>query len=294
LLPEPCYLVDVQCEDRIRLHGLLQGSSAAKRTDPSDIDRDQPLWLVVHGVGGNFYSSSLLDSISLHLRNQGHSTLRINTRGHDQIAFAFGGWPYLVGAAYEIQSQAIHDLRAWFTFAIDEGFTSINIVGHSLGAVKAAYFARAMAKNRLHRFLPTRLVLVSPPRLNHQSLATDPKYGEGYLNDLAKAEAAVAANDGERLLEIKFPQPLVLSAATFVDKYGRSSSYDYLSWASEVPKADWIFGEFEVRGNRNNFADCDRYLAELVGADPNHTIQVIAKSDHNYTLGREQLNAAIV
>ncbi len=279
------YLAEIQCEDGIRLNGFLQLPSAQSTNS---------IWLIVHGVAGNFYSSSLLGTFANVLQNMGHATLRINTRGHDQIAFAVGSWPSLIGSTYETIAESRFDLRAWILYAKKLGFQRINVIAHSLGAIKSAYFAALQSQQKLVDVEFHQLILVSPPRLNCQSLLEDPRHGSSYERDLQRAQRMIEDGNEKELMQIKFPQPLVISAGTFVDKYGPANRYDYMSWARQVPDAHWIFGELEVRGLRMNFCNCDRMLRDLLAQqDIDPKIHVVSNADHNYTNSRDQLSQLI-
>ncbi len=280
-------LVEVQCGDAVRLNGFLQ--------DPlTDSDRSE-LWIIVHGVAGNFYSSALLAGLSRTVRMAGCHSLRINTRGHDQIAFAASGaLPTLVGSAFESIADAVQDLDAWLQFARQHGFKRVGLLGHSLGAIKSAYFTIHANTDGEVTAPSERLILISPPRLHHQSMLDDARFGDAYRRDLAAAEKAMQEGEPDRLLRIRFPQPLTISAGTFLDKYGPSSLYDYLSWADQLPQATWIFGEREVRGQRKNFCDCDRMLAKCIEGKTQHSVEVIADADHNYNGVRDTLYASVL
>lgn len=279
------YLMEVQCPDRIRLHGFLQCDGTP--------NSESMLWIIIHGVAGNFYAPTLLSDISDALREIGHATLRINTRGHDQIAFASGSWPYLVGSSFEKIKDSYEDIGAWIKAASQWGFERIGIIGHSLGAIKAGYYAKHASTAQGIDPALDRLILISPPRLNHETLKSDPKYGRTYQEDLARAEQLVLAGDSDRLLQIKFPQPLVISAGTYLDKYGKANEYDYLRWADKISAAHWIFGSLEVRGTRLNFANCDKLLQKTIQNRPRHTIDVIEDGDHNYTEARAVLSSRL-
>ncbi len=136
-------------------------------------------------------------------------------------------------------------------------------------------------------------MLLSPPRLHHQSLLADPRYGQKYAADFAHAQQLHASGNGQDLMQIKFPQPLTISANTFLDKYGSSNRYDYLSWAEYVADANWIFGEQEVRGTRMNFSNCDQLLLERIGLDRREQLHVVPDADHNYTNARAELSNII-
>src|SRR5438093_261562 len=128
-------LVQTTTRDGVRLDGALQ----------LPWGHSQPVlgcdaFCLVHGTGGNFYSSTLFDSVAEMLRGLGCAVLRVNTRGHDGISTAVtdrGG--RRLGAAYEIVDECRHDLAAWTEWLQARGGAGsgarVGLVGHSLGAV---------------------------------------------------------------------------------------------------------------------------------------------------------------
>lgn len=306
------YLVETQTEDGLRLNGFLQKSKThdpdAEKTDAaSSVDRDsttasspgeniqyssnKPLWILVHGVAGNFYNSSLLSSLAKSIRDEGADTLLVNTRGRDPVAYlATNAGPVRVGAAYEMIGESQLDLAAWIEFAKRHNYQSINLLGHSLGAIKSLYYCNQASSS----CSIARLILVSPPRLSSDLLKSDRKYSDSYRTDLTEAKELVESGKPEALMTIRFPQPMLVSAATFLDKYGSNDLYDYARIASnlEIPCL-WCFGEWEVRGPRASFKDCDVMLAEILRSNPNHSVQVIPKADHSYTQARAEVQFSV-
>jgi pimeloyl-ACP methyl ester carboxylesterase len=199
----------------------------------------------------------------------------------------------LIGSAYEKIKDSYEDIHAWIQAARQWGFQRIAIAGHSLGAIKAGYYVQHASSNNDEKVELERLILISPPRLRHETLRDDPKYGTTYQDDLSRAEQIVRSGGADSLLQIKFPQPLVISAGTYLDKYGTANEYDYMAWAHRIPAANWIFGELEVRGTRRNFADCDKLLQNSLGTRIVHTIDIIPNGDHNYTEARSHLAAKL-
>src|SRR5690242_5053299 len=102
-------LVQTTTRDGVRLDGAYQ---APGRPGAAALDVDA--FVLVHGTGGNFYSSSLFDVLAELLLSLGAGVLRANTRGHDLMsnaATARGG--RRLGAAYEVVDDCRHDLAAW-------------------------------------------------------------------------------------------------------------------------------------------------------------------------------------
>jgi len=298
-------LVEIQTVDGLRLHGFyqqstfIQGQVIAGRGNTNEGPRE--CWLIVHGVAGNFYNSSLLSAISASLLNSGADVLRINTRGRDAIAyFSIGASHSRCGAAYEMICDGIPDIAAWVDAIQREGYDSINLLGHSLGAVKSLLYASESGQDTpagTHFKKLSRLVLLSPPRLQSETLKNDVKYASAYAANLAEAQELCNAGKPESLLTIRYPQPMIVSAATYMDKYGPASHYDYhfLLQRNFCPTL-WVFGEHEVRGPRSSFRDADKVLSKAweSSAPKNQHLRVIPGGDHAYTGVRDLLCQSVI
>jgi len=286
-MQRPGRLVEVQTDDGLRLNGFWQLTSEELACDQSS---RRFAWIVVHGVAGNFYNSSLLASISESLLDLGHDTLRINTRGRDPIAYlATPAGNTRIGAAYEMIADSRLDLMAWHVWLRSQGYSRIGLLGHSLGAIKAALVASEALANAIDA-----LVCVSPPRLAPEILRSDRKYAQRYLEDLENARELTADGKPETLLSIRFPQPMLISAATFLDKYGRDDPYDYIKMAERINQPSlWCFGLEEIEGPRASFRHCDKALQSVIEGTDNHTLRVIPNADHAYTRARSELNATV-
>jgi len=288
------HLVEATTDDGIKLHGFL-----AHPKIPSG-----RLWIIVHGVNGNFYGSSLLQFLAESCLLQGDSALLINTRGHDLASFGSSDYPARLGSMFETLHCGIQDLRGWVDYAKSEGSERIGIIAHSLGAVKSAY---ALA-NKLEGI--DRFIALSPPRLNTDLLLADPKKCDVFQEHLARAQSLCKAGDDHHIMRVRFPLPNWVSAATFLDKYGSGDAYDYLSFIGEVPVPSlWVFGDSEVRDGSVNFRDADRQLGDAIqryasmngstkvhGAEfsvPLHRVEVIDGADHSYRAARDALRRCI-
>ena len=275
----PGCLVETATGDGVRLNGFRQPPGPSRSCGW--------LWIVIPGVAGNFYGSTLLSAIAEAVLDAGHDSLRVNTRGRDQIAFVSrGGFPAIGGSAFETMGEAVDDVRAWCGFAADAGYRHVGLIGHSLGAIKILEY---LWSGKPPASTVKRAVLISPPRLSHELLRSDARHGASFARDFDEATAALDRGEGDRLLRIRFPQPLYISAATFVDKYGPHDRHDYMERCSDLPvPTAWIFGELEVRGQRANFADCDTLLRERLNP-PAGDLVVLPEGDHNYTAARPRL-----
>jgi len=273
-------LVDVQTQDGIKLHGFLS-------PNPSNHNW---IWIIVHGVNGNFYGSTLLTDLAQGMAGLGHSWLLVNTRGHDLATFGSADQPARMGSMFETISDAQSDLQAWIQFCKNLQYNNIGCIAHSLGAVKSSY---VLAQSTLEL---TRFVALSPPRLNTQLLLNDPAKQEVFDDHLKEANQWCAKGFPHHIMRVRFPLANLLSAATFIDKYGSGEKYDYFAYWSKIQTPSlWVFGQQEVRHGSVNFRDVDLTL-EAKFADhlaSNHALSVVAQADHSYRGQRQALLDAI-
>jgi pimeloyl-ACP methyl ester carboxylesterase len=276
-------LVQVTTRDGVRLDGMLQ---RAARPGAAGLDVDG--WVLVHGTGGNFYSSTLFDVLGARLLEMGCAVLRVNTRGHDGISTAVtdrGG--RRLGAAYEVVDDCRHDLAAWLEWLGGQVGPRIGLLGHSLGAVKAIY---ALAQEP---HLPAvRVVAVSPPRLSYSWFCTSPE-GPEFLAMYQTAEKEMTAGRPETLLEVKLPLPFAITAAGYMEKYGPEERYNYLHLLGAVGCPTLVtLGTIEAANNMA-FRDAAEVVAELSKKYPRIALQTVPGADHFYTGVRPELVARV-
>jgi alpha-beta hydrolase superfamily lysophospholipase len=272
-------LVQTWTADGLRLDGTFQEAESA---GSAGIAVDS--FCLVHGTGGNFYNSTLFDSLALRLLELGCAVLRINTRGHDGISTAplrNGG--KRLGAAYEYVDDCRHDLAAWVEWLRKIGSKHIGLIGHSLGAVKCLY-ALAHQPN-----LGCSCVLaLSPPRLSYSWFCSNPE-GAEFLRTFSEAEGFVERGHGEALLDVKLPLPFVITAAGFLEKYGPDERYNYLNFLARVaPPVLLTLGSREVESNMA-FRGAPQAVQQL--RLPNLELAMIDGADHFYTGVRAELVA---
>ncbi|MBW3599339.1 MAG: alpha/beta fold hydrolase [Planctomycetes bacterium] len=264
-------LVRMTASDGLRLDGSLHRSAKTAAKAPTDAV------ILLHGVGGNFYSSSLLEAFLDPLMSRGVAVLRVNTRGHDGLFTAkTNQGPRRFGAAYEIVDECRLDIAAWREFLLEQGFARIALAGHSLGAIKAVY---AAAHAPAETF--ARIAALSPPRLSYQLFR---KGGDTtFRKTISVAECCVEDGRPEELMQVRFPVPLVISAASYVDKYGRQERYDILKHIPKLPcPALFLYGAKELAGGGAAFAGMDRLVAEAAREGQSLTVRAIPDADHFY------------
>jgi pimeloyl-ACP methyl ester carboxylesterase len=278
-------LVRTVTRDGLRLDGALSSGGTASERSASSLPTAA---ILLHGVAGNFYTSSTFEPLVPKLHELGIAALSVNTRGHDSVFGAsLGNVRRRLGAAYEIVDDCRHDLAAWVEFLKCRGCGQIILIGHSLGAIKAVY------SQAYEKFVEVAAVVaVSPPRLSYSAFMNAPEssfFGESMHN----AEDMVTAGQGDELFTSKFPFPLLITASGYIDKYGPAERYNILEFAAAVPcPALFIYGSKELASGGIPFAGLPEALMSLPNAGGRSTA-VIDGADHFYSGLSEALGLKI-
>jgi pimeloyl-ACP methyl ester carboxylesterase len=276
-------LLRVNTADGVRLDGaLLTPANGVARSLSIDAA------ILIHGTGGSFYSSTLLEAIATRLAELGTAALVINTRGHDlaSTASAIDG-PRRAGAAYEQVSAVTEDLAAWCGLLQSRGYHRLALIGHSLGAVKAVY-AQADASHDA----VAAVIAISPPRLSRSYFLASSK-AEEFRALLAEAEAHVNAGREQTLMDVRFPLPMLITAAGYIDKYGPQERYHVLRHAARLRcRTLFTYGTAEVASNVA-FAGMPEEVERLAAANPALQAATIAGADHFYAGCRSELIARL-
>ena len=245
--------------------------------------------ILLHGFAGNFYSSSTFEPVIPRLRALGLAVLSVNTRGHDSVFGAsLGNVRRRLGAAYENVDDSRLDIAAWLGLLASRGYARFVLIGHSLGAVKAIY-------GLVHERWPAvaAVVAVSPPRLSYAAFQNAPDSSSPFFESYTTAERIVAEGRGEELFTCKFPFPMLIAAASYIDKYGPAERYNLLRFAHELPcPALFTYGGKELAGGGIAFAGMPEAL-QLLPNSSRRQVDVIEGADHVYTGTGEELAAAI-
>ncbi|MCA9249172.1 MAG: alpha/beta hydrolase [Planctomycetales bacterium] len=274
-------LVSVNTADSLRLDGALHRCATVNEgAAPSAV-------VCLHGVGGNFYASRLQSRLTPSFISRRNSVLWGNTRGRDSVygASLAGRWTRL-GAAYEIVDDCRFDIAAWITWLREEGFAEVGLFGHSLGAVKAIHYA---ANNPAT--VPDFIVAASPPRLSYQAYtAAD---SPGFSEVVREAQRLQSEGRGQQLIEATFPTPMLISAETYVDKYGPGERYNIVRQIDRLTCPTLIsYGALELASGNPAFAGLPAALRKAAGDAELHLIE-IADADHFYTGTDQHLAAAV-
>jgi pimeloyl-ACP methyl ester carboxylesterase len=281
-------LIRVHTEDSVDLEGML-------RQPASGVTSRLPIDAVImhHGVGGNFYRQYFLDEMTDAFLAQGCSVLRVNNRGHDLVyAGAYTRPGSRLGAAFEIVDECRYDWQAWLDFAAARGYQRLGLWGQSLGAVKTIYYLAVQGDARVVRAIAT-----SPPLFSYSAYCAREDHAV-FDRSYQRAHQMVAQGEADGLFAVDIPTPLVLTARTYLDKYGPEERYNILTHLPQVQVPLLVtIGSLEgtrpQHPDRFPFGSLAEQVAALAQGHPSLTFQLIAGADHHYTGVREALWAAV-
>lgn len=126
------YLSEITTKD-----GLIHQGISFK---PQKHGKKALLW--IHGLTGRFYGDvKMMEEMAEACEKEGFGFASFNNRGHDMITSAHKtDQSYAdIGAGREVFEECVYDIHAGVDFLVSQGFTEVYLMGHSTGALKAAY-----------------------------------------------------------------------------------------------------------------------------------------------------------
>ncbi|MDP6429202.1 MAG: alpha/beta fold hydrolase [Rhodospirillales bacterium] len=268
-------LVSVETSDGVTLDGSFRRPEEGTRSNlPIDC------MIMHHGIGGSFYDAHFHEVMAENFLARGVAVLRVNNRGHD---LAYNAPPHgRLGGAFESVDDCRKDWKTWIDFAESQGCERIGLWGHSLGAVKTIYFMAMENDARVKRVIAS-----SPPRFSGSDYLARPDGGI-FGAEVEYVRKLADAGDMEALFTITVPTPTLMTAGTFLDKYGPEERYDILRHLPDVsgPILITIGG---LEGNRPEFADRFGFgglagkISEFAENSGNVSFNLIDGGDHFYT-----------
>jgi len=233
--------------------------------------------LMMHGAAGAF-SEAFYRNFSTALVERGVATLRANNRGHDVVNRG-NGMGKLLGVALEAIEDCTIDWDAWLSFLAGRGYKRILLFGHSLGAVKSAYYLTTIPDERVHG-----CVLASPPHFNTERMLASER-GPQFAASIATAEALVAAGRPDELMPTTFPLKSFSGAQAYLSKYAAGSKFDVLELAAKIPcPVLALTGERELADSV--FRDHPAGYAAAHQKKRDLDFVVVPNGDHYYTLAQ--------
>ncbi len=247
MAPDP-FLIRIPTTDGLLLDGALFESPAGKPR--------MRAWVFLHGTGSNFTAPGILEGLAQLFVTRGEAVLRVNTRGHDlhaKIPTMSGSVPG--GAAFENVGDAHLDVSAACAALLEAGYDKLSLLGHSLGGVKAI---AAQAEHPVAEV--DEIVALSPPRLCHERLKTDPSF----YDDFCRARLIWGMReDADRLIHLMSPVSIWMTPKRILDKYGPDDRYDIVKHLPHVKPATLIFLDTKSLESSAAHKGLDESLSEL-------------------------------
>ena len=272
-------LMSTQSSDGIRLDGaFFAPEPSAQRQGPVDAV------LLAHGSSTNFYAPAT-KFMAEDLRNQGIAALALNTAAHDTVWVDVAKGQFY-GIAFEILDRSRLDLRAGIDYLWELGYRRIALLGHSMGAVRVAYYAATEDDGRV-----TAIVPVSPVRLSYSYYMVS-EDAEEFKSVVQRAEQLVAEGKGEELMSVKFPLTQMFSAGAYLDKHGPAERYNLVTLAPKirVPLLA-VAGSLETH---TRLRDMAHDLAVAAVNSPQADYLVIDGGNHSLNNRREEAASVVL
>lgn len=261
-------IIEVRTSDGVRLHGLEYSEA--------DSGRAKTWVILVHGLGGNFYTRPLV-KLAQELSRSGYPSLTINTRGHDWISSSDAPDRGFIGSACEYLHEVPLDLDAFIAYLTEKrGARRLVVLGHSLGGAKVLYYQSVKANPMV-----SALVLVSPAWISHASRA---RRVASFAETYERAMKLVREGRPEELIRLVAPRgsgaDTIHTAGTFADKYSPLSGYDGLKLIGNIRNPILITAGSEEA----ELSEYARSLAAVSGS----TVEIVQGAGH-YCEGHETL-----
>ncbi len=272
-------LIRLTAADGMELDGaFFEPSPDAKPNGPIDAV------LCIHGSGRAFYTPATANMAN-DLRSQGYAALTLNTRGHDTV-WVDRQTGVAEGNAYEILDTGRQDLRAGIDYLSSRGYRRIGILGHSMGAVKVAYYAATEADARVVVVIP-----VSPVRLSC-SYYLESEDAEEFRANLEMADRMEEEGRALDLFYVDFPIKEMFSAAAYLDKHGPLEKYNIVQHAPKIRVPMFVLsGSLETH---TRLLDVPQDMITAAVNSPRAEYLVLEGGNHSLTNMMPEAGAAVL
>jgi len=272
-------LIRLTAADGMELDGaFFEPSPNAKPDGPIDAV------LCIHGSGRAFYTAATANMAD-DLRNRGYAALTLNTRGHDTV-WVDRQTGVAEGNAYEILDTGRQDLRAGIDYLAGLGYQRIGILGHSMGAVKVAYYAATEGDDRVAAVIP-----VSPVRLSC-SYYLESEDADEFRANLETADRMEEEGRALDLFYVDFPIKEMFSAAAYLDKHGPLEKYNVIDHAPNIRVPMFVLsGSLETH---TRLLDVPQDMITAAVNSPRAEYLVLEGGNHSLTNMMPEAGAAVL
>ena len=272
-------LISVVNREGLTLDGAFY-APAAGGPEPGPVDA----MLLIHGSRGNFCDPAT-KSMAEDLSARGIACLALNTNAHDTIWYHPPSDGYK-GNAFEILENTMSDLRAGIDHLEQRGYGNTGLLGHSMGAVRVAYYAATQDDPRV-----TAVVPVSPVRLSYSYYMESADADEFRANAEA-AQRFIERGEPEGLLRVSFPIPQYYSAASYLDKHGPSEKYNLINLADRIRVP--ILALNGSRETHTRLKDMAQDLARAAVNSPRASAIMVEEGEHSLVNRTAEASAAVL
>lgn len=237
--------------------------------------------LLIHGSRGSFSDPNTRE-MAEELRQIGYACLSLNTTAHDTV------WNYPAtginyGNAYEIIDETCRDLEAGIDYLWNAGYRRITLLGHSMGAVRVAYYAATQDDHRVAAVIP-----ISPVRLSY-SYYLDSSDAQEFKDIIRQAQDLESAGKGRELFEAEFPIQQLFSATSYLDKHGPGERYNLVNLAPGIKVPMFVLGgSLETHTRLLNMAK------DLAEAAPQAEYTIIDGGEHSIANKNKEASTTIL
>lgn len=269
-------LIEFNAIDGVKLNGYIN----------RETNNNKKLLIEIHGMTSNCFKDRE-KIIANEIERLGFDTICINTRGSEISRYIKyeDGKKELAGTAYEDVEDSYYDILGVLKYAIELGYTSIYLQGHSLGATKVIYtYLKMKELNRIETQYIKGILLLS--------LVDLPYIFDTYSDKKFVKYAEEKESNGDNLSLMPseaFIHPISVKTYLRYTKYNKNinfaqfskKNYDFL----EINKIDIpIFMRWG--DTKELIKDSANKQVELMSAKIKNTkkdIGYIAGADHTYT-----------
>ena len=272
-------LISATNADGIRLDGAFF-------VPPVDAETIAPVdaILLIHGSRGSFSEPNTRE-MAEDLRRIGYACLALNTTAHDTVWANPSNGAYY-GNAYEIIDDTCRDLKAGVDYLWDAGYRRIALLGHSMGAVRVAYYAATQADQRVAAVIP-----ISPVRLSYSYYQASDDAQE-FSDIIRQAQALESAGKGRELFDAGFPIKQLFSAVSYLDKHGPEERYNLINLAPGIKIPMFVLGgSLETHTRLLNMA---KDLAEAAVNSPQAEYKIIDGAEHAIANKKKEASTTVL
>ena len=272
-------LISVVNREGLTLDGAFYAPAAGVQY-PGPVDA----MLLIHGSRGNFCDPAT-KAMAQDLSAAGIACLALNTNAHDTLWYNPPGDNYK-GNAFEILENTMSDLRAGIDHLEQRGYRAVGLLGHSMGAVRVAYYAATQDDPRVAAVVP-----VSPVRLSYSHYLESVDAAEFRAN-METAQRLMDAGNPDGVFRVNFPIPQFFSAASYLDKHGPFEKYNLLNLADRIRTP--LLALNGSRETHTRLKDMAQDLARAAVNSPAAAAIMVDEGEHSLVNRTPEASAAVL